>query len=85
MKKQKKQRLHLKSALIGQFVIVRTYSAGVHAGILAAKKEKRSVFLRVSAFGLGPNRKLTRALYPLSVNMGSAPIQKLETWFPLLS
>lgn len=31
---------HLKSALIGKFVIVRTYSAGVHAGVLIAKKGK---------------------------------------------
>ena len=30
----------LKSALIGKFVVVRTYSAGVHAGVLIAKKGK---------------------------------------------
>jgi len=40
MKKEKNRRVDLKSALIGQFVIVRTFSAGVHAGILAAKKGK---------------------------------------------
>lgn len=31
---------HLESELIGCFVVVRTYSAGVHAGILKAKKGK---------------------------------------------
>lgn len=31
---------HLDSVLIGKFVVVRTYSAGVHAGILAAKRGK---------------------------------------------
>lgn len=36
----KKVSSHLKSALIGKFVVVRTYSAGVHAGILIAKKGK---------------------------------------------
>lgn len=35
-----KKATHLKSALINKFVVVRTYSAGVHAGILAAKKGK---------------------------------------------
>jgi hypothetical protein len=30
----------MKSALIGKFVVVRTYSAGVHAGILVCKKGK---------------------------------------------
>lgn len=37
---KKKVGLHLKSALLGRFVIVRTYSAGVHAGVLLAKKGK---------------------------------------------
>lgn len=31
---------HLISALKGKFVVVRTYSAGVHAGVLVAKKGK---------------------------------------------
>jgi hypothetical protein len=30
----------MESVLIGKFVVVRTYSAGVHAGILAAKEGK---------------------------------------------
>lgn len=36
----KQNSTHLKSKLIGRFVIVRTFSAGVHAGILEAKKGK---------------------------------------------
>lgn len=30
----------MKSELLGKFVVVRTYSAGVHAGVLAAKEGK---------------------------------------------
>jgi len=38
--KTKKILSYMKSVLIGKFVIVRTYSAGVHAGVLLAKKGK---------------------------------------------
>ena len=40
MEKQKQKMPYMKSVLIGKFVVVRTYSAGVHAGILLAKKGK---------------------------------------------
>ena len=39
-KKTKKKPAAMRSVLIGEFVIVRTYSAGVHAGVLEEKRGK---------------------------------------------
>ena len=38
--KKKRKPATMPSVLIGKFVVVRTYSAGVHAGILEAKRGK---------------------------------------------